>query len=55
MRLVFVCFADEALEFVVDAARFAHVSGGRLQRDRGRAMRWQLEEEGVRIRAKFLE
>lgn len=47
--------ADEALEFVIDAARLAHVAGRRLQRDRGRAVRRQFKEERVRIRSEFFK
>ncbi len=55
MRLVIRRLADEGLEFVVDAAGLARVARRRLQRDAGRAVRRQLEEERVRILAQLLD
>lgn len=55
MRLVVCLFADERLQLVVDATRFARVAGRWLQRNGRRTMRWHLEIEGIRIGSEFLD
>lgn len=53
--LVLGRFPHEGLQLVVDAARFAGVPGGRLERHRRRAVRRHLEVKGVRIGAELAD
>lgn len=55
VRFVIGMIAYERFQLVVDAARFARVAGGWLQRHRGWTVRWQLEIEWKRVRAELFD
>ena len=56
MRFILVeRVGDVSLEFVVDAAGFARVTGGRLQRHRRRRVGRHLEEKRKRVRTQLFD